>query len=301
MNNISMSFLGNLRALIRRRYYVIGYGSFNDINIFSNETPKSINWVKFNNYKTDWLADPYILAETSTNIDFLVEEWIEKEHKGRLAKLSYDKKHRKVLYTKTILDLDSHLSFPSIINENNSIYICPENAASCKQKIYKYNIEKEILERPVTIINEALLDVNIIKVGHNYYAFGIKLLQNDQGDNCHLRIYKSDTLLGHYVLYQEISNPLAQERGAGAFFWYKGKLIRPVQNCEGDYGRNVIFKEISLNNGVFEESVIGKLFPSNKYPEGLHTFNILNNTYVIDGMGYNVGKWMTYLKRILHK
>lgn len=301
MSNISMSFFSKLRMCLRRRYYVIGYGSFSDINVYSNEVPSHITWVRFNNYKTNWLADPYILAETDTNIEFLVEEWIENEHKGRLAKLSFDKKHRKVLYIKTILDLSSHLSFPSIVKENNRIYVCPENAASGKQKIYEYNTKKAILENPVTIINESLLDVNIVKIDHCYYAFGIRLLQNDQGDNCRLRIYKSDVLLGRYVLYQEITSDLAQERGAGAFFWYDGKLVRPVQNCEGDYGRNVIFKEILLKDNIFEEKVIGSLFPTNQYPEGLHTFNVQGDTYVIDGMGYNAGKWMTYLKRCLHK
>ena len=78
-------------------------------------------------------------------------------------------------------------------------------------------------------------------------------------------------------------------------------MIRPVQKCEGDYGRNVIFKEIIINDGIFQEEVIGNIFPTSSFPEGLHTFNTLNNTYVIDGMGYNVGNWMTYIKKLLHR
>lgn len=296
-----MSLINTLKAKLRRRFYIIGYGSTNDINIFVNSKLKNVKWIKFRDYKIDWFADPYILNETDSFIEFLVEEWIENEQKGRLTKCSYEKRSGKIFNKKVILDLNTHLSFPSIIREGNSIYICPENAASGKQYIYKYNCEKELLENPVIIINEALLDVNIVKIEKSYYAFGIKLLDNNKCDNEKLCIYKSDNLLGHYDFYQEIDNHLAQERGAGSLFWYKNKLVRPVQNCEGDYGRNVIFKEVILKDGNFKENVIGGIFPNCIYPEGLHTFNTFNNTYVIDSMAYNVGNWMTYTKRILHR
>lgn len=300
-----MRLINILKAKLRRRYYVIGYGTTNDINIFVNSKPKNVKWIKFCNYKINWFADPYILSETDSFIEFLVEEWIEDEQKGRLTKFSYEKRSGKIFNKKIILDLKTHLSFPSIIREGNSIYICPENAMSGKQYIYKYNCEKELLENPIIIINEALLDVNIVKIENSYYAFGIKQLDNNKCDNYKLRIYKSNSLLGHYDFYQEIDNHLAQERGAGSLFYYHyhyhNKLIRPVQNCEGDYGRNVIFKEVILKDGVFKENVIGGLFPSRIYPEGLHTFNTFNSTYVIDSMAYGVGIWMTYIKRILHR
>lgn len=295
-----MSFIANLKAKLRRRYYVVGYGSVKDINISTNSKADDIRWITYKGYKKDWIADPYIFSETDSHIDFLVEEWVEKKHKGRLVKISLNKGNGKIKKT-VILDLDTHLSFPSIIKEDGNIYICPENAASGKQKIYRFNPANEYLEAPVTIIEEPLLDVNIVKIGDAYYAFGIRLLDGDKGDNCHLKIFKSENLLGKYKLIQEIDNKLAQERGAGAFFFHKGKLIRPVQNCEGDYGRNVIFKEITMEDGVFKETEVGSLHPSRRYPEGLHTFNILVDTFVIDGMGYNVGNWMTLLKKILRR
>lgn len=295
-----MSFIANFKAKLRRRYYVVGYGSMKNVNISTKSTASDIRWITYKGYKEDWIADPYILSETYSQIDFLVEEWVEKKHKGRLVKISLDKRNHNVKKT-VILDLSTHLSFPSIIKENDNIFICPENAASGKQKIYRFNPTNECLESPVTIIEEPLLDVNIVKIEDVYYAFGVKLLDGDKGDNCHLKIFKSEKLLGKYKLIQEIENEFAQERGAGAFFWHKGKLIRPVQNCEGDYGRNVIFKEITIENGIFKENVVGSLLPSRQYPEGLHTFNVLGDTFVIDGMGYNVGNWMTRLKKILHK
>lgn len=295
-----MSFIANFKAKLRRRYYVVGYGSVKNVNISTRSTASDIRWITYKGYKEDWIADPYILSETYSQIDFLVEEWVEKKHKGRLVKISLDKRSHNVKKT-VILDLGTHLSFPSIIKENGNIFICPENAASGKQYIYRFNPVNECLESPVTIIEEPLLDVNIVKIEDVYYAFGVKLLDGDKGDNRHLKIYKSEKLLGKYKLFQEIENEFAQERGAGAFFWYKGKLIRPVQNCEGDYGRNVIFKEITIENGIFKETIVGSLLPSRQYPEGLHTFNVLGDTFVIDGMGYNVGNWMTRLKKILHK
>lgn len=90
-----MTFINELRSKLRRRYYIIGYGSIKDIDVYANRKPHNVNWIKYNNYKIDWFADPYILSETETSIDFLVEEWIEKEHKGRLVKISYDKKKKK--------------------------------------------------------------------------------------------------------------------------------------------------------------------------------------------------------------
>lgn len=298
-----MSLVAKVMSKLRRRYYVVGYGSVKNVNISTNSTVSDIRWITYKGYKENWVADPYIFSETDSQIDFLVEEWVEKKHKGRLVKISLDKRSHNVKKN-VILDLSTHLSFPSIIREDDNIYICPENAASGKQNIYRFNPTSECLESPVTIIEEPLLDVNIVKIGEAYYAFGIRMLacdSADKGDNCHLRIFKSEKLLGNYKLIQVIDNELAQERGAGALFWHKGKLIRPVQNCKDDYGRNVIFKEITIENGVFKETVLGSLLPSKRYPEGLHTFNVFGDTFVIDGMGYYVGNWMTRLKKLLHR
>ena len=93
--------------------------------------PYNIKWMK-HEYKDRWFADPFIISETADTFIILAEEYIRDDRKARLAKLVVSKDECKLLNNETVLNLDTHLSFPNFIDVNGEIYVYPENGLAVK-------------------------------------------------------------------------------------------------------------------------------------------------------------------------
>lgn len=252
---------------------------------------KDIRWIKGLDYGRFWYADPFILSVKDKEVVILAEEWVRKTCKGRLALLSCKKKGRNYYLKKrtTILEKDTHLSFPYIVEDNSQIYILPENYESGSVSIYTLDSANKILKDPVVILNEELVDCQITKIGDDYYLFGIKFDGLDYNSCKKLLIYKSKNLLGRYELYQIIENPLKEERGAGRIFSLNGKLYRPAQSCEGEYGSSILIYELTLDKtGVFKEILSRRILPDRKLHYGLrhHTFDRYSELAAVDGYDF---------------
>ena len=93
-----------LRQYLRKLtkpFYIIGYLPYRD-NFQSAVDFSKIQWIKFPNYKKNWVADPFLFSISDNTIEILVEEMREDEGKGRLSKLCIDKKTGKLLDKKVI-------------------------------------------------------------------------------------------------------------------------------------------------------------------------------------------------------
>ena len=77
--------------------------------------PVNIRWMK-HGYKDRWFADPFIVDETADTFIILAEEYMRDDRKARLAKLVVSKDDCKLLNNETVLNLDTHLSFPNFID-----------------------------------------------------------------------------------------------------------------------------------------------------------------------------------------
>jgi hypothetical protein len=78
--------------------------------------------------------------------------------------------------------------------------------------------------------------------------------------------------------------PSNTSRNAGSLFMLNGKIIRPAQDCNGAYGKGLVFYEVSYTDGVFEMKELKRMYPQHTiYDQGMHTFNVYDNLAVIDG------------------
>jgi hypothetical protein len=94
-----------------------------------------------------------------------------------------------------------------------------------------------------------------------------------------LFVYKSDSLFGPFVYEKSVILKKAYARMAGSFIHYAAGVIRPAQDSEGgNYGKCVWFYD---NN-----TIVGQLRPWGKY-DGLHTFNNMGGTFIIDLKKYD--------------
>lgn len=278
-----MSFL---KRYFRERSYVIGFIEKDPFE--SNFDFKQVKWLDTGDYRNGWFADPFIHRSTDTEIYVFAEEYEYSTQKGRLVYLTILRDGYKLKQVDVILDLDTHLSFPIYIEENGKTYVYPENYQGGAVNLYEFDEVHRKLINPRKIINRKLLDTQIVKLGEKYYAMGVLFSEDGQNSTRTLKIFSAASLFGEYVERQCIENYLCEERGAGQFIYRNGSLIRPAQCCEGDYGRNVIFYEMSLTNDIFYEKELFRLIPvsSMRNGLGLHTYNSNNNLAIIDGLEF---------------
>lgn len=85
-----------------------------------NGSAVDVKWI-IHKYKDSWFADPFVLDVTEKEITLLVEEFYKPINRGRISKLTVDRKTYILLRCDVILELPTHLSFPLIIRRNSSL------------------------------------------------------------------------------------------------------------------------------------------------------------------------------------
>lgn len=229
--------------------------------------------------KNKWYADPFILDVTADNIIVLVEEFTYNINRGRLAKLIIDKKTYKLKSEKIILDLTTHLSFPAILRIGDSVYIYPENSASGKSTLYRFNPKEDSLVVVNTLSDLPLTDAIITEIEGHYYLFATKIPTQNSNE---LTIYESNEKIGSYHPIQTISLSDNTARSAGDIFVDGNKIIRPAQNCNGGYGVGLVFQEVTKDSGghIAIKELLRKLPYANYI--GMHTYNQYKDYVIVD-------------------
>ena len=249
----------------------LAYGEFSDAILRNGLNGVVLNYVK-NPYPNKWFADPFILEEDTKSIQFLVEEFDYSVGRGRIARILVDKREKEVKECSIILDLPTHLSFPVIYRVDNEIYVHPETSASGASYMYRYDRKMDKLVEPRLIIKQPIADAIIRQVDNCYIMYATR---NPNANGCELIEYRSSSLFGPYTEYPPLHFELNTARMAGMFIGG----IRPAQDCYRDYGKAVV-----LYN---DKNVQCRIEPTNWRYAGIHTFNTLNQTFVIDIKKYD--------------
>lgn len=269
-----MGFIDKIKVKLLHYTWTIAYGHYDESIITHGIDVNKLHVVK-NPYKEKWFADPFILEEDECSIHFLVEEFDKNVGRGRIAHIIVDKKKDVVTDCIIVLEKPTHLSFPAIYRMEGKIYVHPENYASGKSFIYEYDRISDSLINPIIISEKPLTDA-IITVASKGYKLYATLGTNPNGSE--LSVFNSNLFLGTYEEKGIEQYPNNTARMAGYMIETKDGFVRPAQNCDGAYGKNVIFYKD--NHGI------GALYPWWPY-SGLHTFNTYGSSYVIDLKKYD--------------
>lgn len=264
------------------------------------------NWqFKFVKHKTtkQWFADPFILDVTEDNIVLLVEEYTYTLKRGRIAKLTIDRKTMKITEIRIILDLPTHLSFPAILRYNNDVYIYPENNESGALKAYKYNYADESLQFVSSLVDAPLTDAILVTDFSEPYIFST-IMTDSRGNGSTVYVYKSDSVLGKYEMTGKVELPEEIARSAGALFSLDNRIIRPAQLFVGGrYGAGLSFQEVSYSEGSFNINEVSRILPPKDYT-GMHTFNMYKGLAVVDCSAKNhpfLGPKVKYLMDVARR
>lgn len=245
-----------------------------------------IKWMK-HKYKDRWFADPFIYKVTDNEIVVFVEEcMITDKPKGILCELHVDKKTMRLRERYVLLELDTHLSYPTFIKKDGVTYVYPENGASGCLKLYKYDEQKHKLVEPVCILNEAMADSTILPEKDGYTLIATK---TENPLEC-AYLYKSSDLFGPYQLVeaQTIQASRSCARPAGNWIVNCGQVYRPAQDCSKRYGGGINMMKIESVN-PYSEIIQFPIIPNGfKYNLGIHTINEspAGGLLVVDGYGY---------------
>lgn len=296
-----MGLKSRLLKYLNNQNWNIGFTTTTPQELVKQKQLGRVEWLK-HPYKDRFFADPFIFSANDKEIVVFVEELKFGKPVGRLAELIVDAKSKRLIRKYTLLELDTHLSYPAIIRQGNDVLVCPENGASGKLSLYKYNSKTHKLEFISVILEESLADATIQQVGDNFYMFATKV-PNTQGD---LFLYQSTRFDGDYQEVGLISNGRENARPAGDLFEVEGVLYRPAQNCSKGYGgATEVMQVTKCEDGCFEEKHLFSLSPTSfRYNLGLHTLNFHENIGVIDGYGYLypiMGRLLHFVRRVLKK
>lgn len=271
----------NICKKLTRISWGIGFVEGGLKGVFS-KNPQYI-WVK-NPYKGQcWFADPFILDVTDETIELLVEEMRYAVHKGRIAKLAINRRNMTIDRVDILLEEETHLSFPNIWRVGKDLYVYPENHDSGKLNLYKLVDDATRLEKVQVLVEAPLTDAVMTDIFGERQIFSTKM-PNPNGNE--LFVYTLDKQL------RETSTDCVRfednhARMAGQFFEYQGKIYRPAQDCNVQYGGAIIIEEVETNGVQYIFNPI-KLLTS-KHPrlhQGLHTLNTYKGVVVIDVKGY---------------
>lgn len=245
------------------------------------DKPLEVDWI-INPYPDRWFADPFILDVTDDYVYVLAEEYAFETRKGRIAKLSVNRRTCKIDDCVILLELPTHLSFPNILRKEGHVYVYPESCYSGKLDLYEYDPQQEKLVFEQTICDDAVWDSSIANVSE------IPLLFTSRTNDYYLDIYSWDPERSRFVFSQSIPSSDKSSRMAGQPFVYRGKTYIPTQYCEKVYGGGVVIKEVQPEGDTFSFKTVKRLeSPHPKRRLRMHTLNEYKGVAIIDVGGYD--------------
>ena len=129
-----MKLFAAIKSYIRRRFYIVGIGQRSDSRYNTiTKASKNIKWLKYENYKKDWIADPFVYKVEDDVMTIFAEQMDSSTEKGKLVKIDISLPKMEILTINTMLELDTHLSFPIFLKYDDQTYVYPENYQSGKK------------------------------------------------------------------------------------------------------------------------------------------------------------------------
>lgn len=250
-------------------------------DVFKNPEKIKIRWVK-HKYRDRFFADPFLQEQDDIYYYLLAEEYLLYEEKGKIVRLTVEKKSMKLVGREVVLNEKHHLSYPYILGE----YIIPEGYISGATYAYK-KIDNGNSFKRIKLLDEGLIDQTFLEYNGKCWIFATKAGSTQADAFSKLRIYYTDEN-GKFVSHKldPAKDDIRKSRPGGMFFTYKGDLYRPAQDCEKRYGNLIRIMRIKkLTEDEFEEEEVAALSSRNSPPYSvrLHTFNVYDGLVVVDG------------------
>ena len=236
-----------------------------------------IVWMK-HSYRDRFFADPFLFDQDSNYYYILAEEYVFWEGKGRIVKLTVDKKDKSLCKNERFLETDYHLSFPFQFDN----YIVPEQSLSGKWIAYDTDHKQS-----VCFSESALIDAIIFEDCGSKWVLATKI--TDSKEDALRKLYRYRMVDNQVDSDSEllVKDSFLASRPAGEVFQIDDNLYRPAQNSTKNiYGESVTICKIVTNSldGYSEIPILNvNSHNESRYNLGLHTFNTYDSCIIVDG------------------
>lgn len=230
-----------------------------------------------------WAADPF-LVEYQGDIYLFAELFLYKTERN--AVLGYCKYSNGTFGEWTVtMDKHWHLSYPNVFVLEDKLYMCPETNQMEEIALYELEAFPDKWKKVKVIkMNGNYVDSTFIKVNKDLYMFTYDITDFNNKKLILCKMSSDYTILEE----KEISGDDTLARPGGNFIIDGEDIIRVSQDCDGEYGKGLVFCKVDEIWPQYREHVIKRKYAkdfvldcSRKYI-GVHTYNKLNGIEVID-------------------
>jgi hypothetical protein len=237
--------------------------------------------------KDEFWADPFLYKHKDETYIFF-ENY---SYTTKLGKISCGKLENKTI-TKVVdvLELDYHLSFPYVFENEGELFMMPETSENKRLEIFKclefpnkWELQKTAFEGEVVV--DAFFHTDELK---QMWLFLNKQTAPDSEADSELYIYRVDSPELNSIEPHK-QNPVLIDarvgRNGGCTFVHNNKTYRPSQsNTHGIYGRALNINEIeTLTINEYKENLITTIEPNfRKGIERIHHLHQIDDMYVFD-------------------
>lgn len=248
--------------------------------------------------KYTFQADPFII-EKDDKLYVFYEAFSFRTSKGTLRCRILDRELAEIddVRLEGFDDLKCHLSFPFLININDQLFMIPESSER-KEVILFQSVEFPARWKKVKVLISDTEVTDNIFFSRNNVCYLLSTTMDNK-----IIIHSADHIYGQW---QRITPSLKvsnhHHRGAGAPYLVGNKMYFLTQECTPEtYGKSIYIKElVTLNDTIFDESLIEKINSSINHSDGVHTLNF-SNSYIVYDTKINKFSFLSILKKISYK
>ncbi len=229
-------------------------------------------------------ADPF-LVQSDGQLLLFVEEWIDRERRGRIALVRLDEAHRPSA-PETVLAVDGHLSYPQVFTWRGTWYLLPEQAARGGLQLYRAESFPTTWTFDRTLIADPpLADATIAEINGRWWLFAAGKAPGGTASD-ELLLYSADAPIGPWRAH--VRNPVLSDirsaRPAGRLVQRDGQWYRPAQDGSVGYGWALSLNRIDrLDDEGYRETRVARLLPNwRKDVVGTHTLSEAGGLTAID-------------------
>lgn len=259
---------GDWKTAIRKR---------NDAGLYAD------SFITIPNTKKYWFADP-LLFEDGDKTYLFVEAFNRKTYKGDIG--FFEIKDGKTSEFELLIENNFHMSYPLVFKHDGKYYMIPESEENSTVDLYVADDFPRKWRKDTTLLSDVhYADTTLLDLNGKKYLFTYK----PEGGVWKLLIFELDMNKKEVSLFQTITYHENVCRPAGKFYSdEQGRIMRPVQDCRGGYGKGTLIYEVRLVNGQFEDTQIDEYENAKLLIDGkagvdhFHTYSRTSKYEVVD-------------------
>jgi hypothetical protein len=276
------AFLAKWRDRLMTEWWSIGYATAPMDRVMSGGGLGDIAWYR-TRAGSRYLADPFPWPGTGR---ILCEEMPLTGGVGRIVSVTEE---NGVLTPPTVLlDDGMHHSYPSTLQDSETIYCVPESTQRGATRIHRLGDDGRLMPICDVAPHARLADPTLFRWNGRYW---IGCTDLDLGSHDNLCLLHAGQITGPWTPHARwpVKIDVRAARPAGMMFSADGRLYRPAQDCAATYGAGVVLHEVlTLTETDFREAPVAELYPdqAGPFPHGLHTLVHDGERFWVDGKRY---------------